>query len=235
MFKIAIVEDEQKWIDTISDYIRDYFEETDKKYALDVFYDGIDFISDYKGGYDLVLMDIAMKHLDGLETAKRWREIDKDTKLVFITTIANYAIKGYEVNAFDFLVKPVSYDLFKLKMDKIYSLYLAESNKTVYVETVAMVQKVNLSDIIYIESIKHYVYYHLKDDILKSRQRLSDVMDYFISNDFVEINRSLLVNLEHIDGYKENEVIVGDVSLPLSRVYKKNFLDVLTKYIGRSI
>lgn len=119
MFRIAIVEDDGEQAASFSDYAKKYFGEIKQPYSVELFSDGMDFISDYRGGYDLVLMDIAMPHMNGMEAARRLRGIDHTVCLIFVTTLAQYAIKGYEVNAFDFLVKPVNYKLFCLKLDRV--------------------------------------------------------------------------------------------------------------------
>jgi len=229
--KIALVEDEQKWVEAFSAYIKKYGEETKAVFGMDVFLNGMDFISDYKGGYDLILMDIAMPHMNGLEAANRLRQTDENVCLIFVTTLAQYAVKGYEVNAFDFLVKPVEYGLFKIKLDKAFA-YISKKGKTSFtVVTANGMRKVPLSEIRYIESEKHYLYFHTSSEVYKMRASLDDVKGFFKENAFAEINRSLLVNLAFVEGYTATEVIVAGETLPLSRVYKAQFLNALTSFL----
>lgn len=233
MFKVAIIEDEEKWIEQFRGYIGRYGQECGEAFRMEVFTNGMDFISDYQGGFDLVLMDITMPHMNGLEAARRLRKVDEQVCLIFITTMAQYAIKGYEVNAFDFLVKPVSYDLFKIKLDKVRSYLKRNKSASFAVRGVGAVRMVQLADIKYVESVKHYLFFHTAGEELKMRGTLGEIKPLFKANGFAEINRSLLVNLAYVEGYTLSEITVGGEALPLSRVYKAEFLDALTSFIGR--
>lgn len=236
MIKIAVVEDEKRWSDAFLDYIRRYSAERKMTVSADVFPDGMEFISSYEGGYDLVLMDIAMPHMNGLEAAQRLRATDEYVCLIFITTMAQYAVKGYEVNAFDFLVKPVEYELFKIKMDKVLARIESGGNKSYTVVTASGMRKLPLSDIRYVESAKHYLYFHTTDKEYKMRAVLNDIREFFLSNGFAEVNRSILVNLAFIEGYSAAEVnLFGGETLPLSRIYKTEFLKNLASHLGRGL
>ena len=115
MISIAVVEDDQEYQKQLLQYIEQYGKEQEAQYKITVFQNGMNFLDDYKGDCDLIFMDIAMPHMDGLETAAALRKRGDNTCLIFITSMAQYALKGYEVNAFDFLVKPLAYELFCIK------------------------------------------------------------------------------------------------------------------------
>ena len=121
MLTIAIVEDDLEYQKQLQKYIEEYGKEHELQYKITVFQNGLNFLEDYKGGCDLIFMDIAMPHMDGMETAAKLRKRGDETCLIFITSMAQYALKGYEVNAFDFLVKPLVYELFCIKFEKALS------------------------------------------------------------------------------------------------------------------
>lgn len=232
MIKIAIVEDEEKWSKTYLQYLNRYVSETHETITSEFFANGMDFISDYNGGFDIILMDIAMPHMDGLEAARRLRAVDSAVCLIYVTTLSQYAVNGYEVGAFDFLVKPVGYDLFKIKLTKAISSSV-KIKKAVFPITVANGMRiVPISEITHIESNKHYLYFHTAKEEYKMRGLLDDVKEFFLENHFATINRSLLVNLAYVEGYTTTEVTVAGEEIPLSRVYKADFLDRLARFMG---
>ena len=108
--KIAIVEDEQASRDMLSAYLHDYGTEEKVDLAVAAYPDGDSFIADYvKGKYDLVFMDICMPGTDGMSVARKLRETDSEVLLVFVTTMAKFAVEGYDVNAFKYIVKQIVY------------------------------------------------------------------------------------------------------------------------------
>ena len=232
MLSIAIVEDQKEFSDTLLAYLKRYTEETHVGVEAEVFRDGASFIDEYTGRFQIVLMDIAMPHMDGLEAARRLRAVDSVVCLIFITTMSQYAIRGYEVNALDFLVKPVGYDLFRLKLDRARFCLEWSASSTYTILTATGMQKVRLSDIIYIESVKHYLLFHTVGELYKMRGSMKDIDSGFLSKGFAHISGSVMVNLSYVDAVKGNDVTVRKDTLPLARVYKAEFMKKLASFIG---
>ena len=220
MIKIAVVEDQKKWSDLIASFLNQYKQETKTSFEVFYFTNGEDFIQDYK---------------NGLETSKALRKIDNEVCLVFLTEMAQYAIEGYEVNAYDFLIKPMEYDFFKIKMNKFVMHIQSISDSYLVINSANTIRKIKLSEIKYIESIKHYVYFHCKDDTVRTRDSLDNIKGKIKKGIFSEINRSLIVNLAFVDNYSNNDVVLDGETLPLSRVYKSSFLNDLIQYFGDKI
>ena len=101
MIRIAMVEDEAAVRKQLQGYIQRYTRQYGTAFAVTEFSDGVEILDAYRPVYDIVLLDVEMKHLDGMETARRIRELDRDVVLLFITNMAQYAIKGYAVGALD--------------------------------------------------------------------------------------------------------------------------------------
>ncbi len=232
MIGIAIVEDEKEYADTLADYIRRYSKETGVATRFELLGDGMSFIDEYDSRFDIVLMDIAMPHMNGMDAAKRLREKDKNVCLIFIMTLFGYAVKGYEVNALDFVVKPTNYELMKIKLDKaIASVKKSELSYTVATPT--EMRRILLADILYIESVKHYLYFHTTDgESVRMRGSLKDIAEFFVGNGFAFLSGSLLVSLPHVDSFKGSEIKINGELLPIARAYKSKFLQQLSAYIG---
>ena len=118
MIRVAIVEAEAEVRELLIGYVQRYTQQYGTAVEVKTFADGVEILEDYRPAYDLFLLDIEMKHLDGMETARRIRELDPDVMLVFITNMAQYAIKGYAVGALDYVLKPVPYFAFSQQLQK---------------------------------------------------------------------------------------------------------------------
>lgn len=231
MISIAVVEDDQEYQKQLLQYIEQYGKEHEAQYKITVFQNGMNFLYDYKGDCDLIFMDIAMPHMDGLETAAALRKRGDNTCLIFITSMAQYALKGYEVNAFDFLVKPLAYELFCIKFEK--ALSHIDRSEAYYIKIPNGAKKVSPGQITYIESNKHYLEFHVHGDVYKMRGTMKEIQEYFLASHFALVNSSILVNLSMVDEWKGNEIKAAGQTFVLSQKYKKEFLDRLTLQMGQ--
>ena len=107
MYRIAIVEDEAPCREELRGYIERYGQEHGQEFSVYPFADGSEILQNYEPRYDVILLDIEMPRVGGMEAAQAIREVDENVVLVFITNMAQYAIKGYSVGALDFVMKPV--------------------------------------------------------------------------------------------------------------------------------
>ena len=119
MIRIAIVEDDQSADDQLTACLEKLSLQSKEVFDLSHYPDAQQFLFAFHSQFDLIFMDIEMPNMDGLSAARRMREIDSNVALVFVTNLARYAINGYEVSALDYILKPLDYDAFYLKMQKV--------------------------------------------------------------------------------------------------------------------
>ena len=117
MLRVAVVEDETEYRGLIQEMVGRYAKEYDLQIQTKAFPDGRELVQNYHK-FDILLMDIEMPHLNGMEAAQKIRELDKEVVIVFITNMAQYAIKGYEVDALDFILKPLNYYTFSMRFTR---------------------------------------------------------------------------------------------------------------------
>ena len=116
--RIAIVEDEQACADTLQKYLQQYGQEFSQELDVTQYENGAVFLREFRSQFDIILLDISMPVMDGMETARQIRKIDSDVVLLFVTSLSQYAIRGYEVNAMDYILKPVSYFAFSQRLNR---------------------------------------------------------------------------------------------------------------------
>ena len=116
MLNIAIVEDEENYRNILYEYLKRYEQENNEEVQISVFADGDEIVENYSAKYDIILMDIEMQFMNGMDAAKKIRESDREVIIIFITNMVQYAIQGYEVDALDYVLKPISYFAFSQKI-----------------------------------------------------------------------------------------------------------------------
>ncbi len=235
IYKIAIVEDEKKYRDTLKTNFNKYSNEHKISFSIDEFTDGYDFIDNYQCQYNLIFLDIELKQLDGMKTAEMIRERDHKVIIIFVTNLVNFAVKGYEVDAQSFLIKPVTYFKFSREVHRALNKIDQQNNHHIILNTESGIKKIESSQILFIESVKHEL-------IISTFQRnyslwgtLKEWESKLENQHFYRCNNSYIVNLEHVKGVDGDYVIVNQTRLKISRARKKNFMDVLTEYFKGGI
>ena len=118
MIRIAIVEDDAQVREQLVDYVHRYERQFGRMFELTTFSDGDEIVSDYRPVYDIILLDVQMQRMDGMAAAEAIRQVDSDVILIFITNMAQFAIRGYAVDALDYVLKPVPYFAFTQQLQK---------------------------------------------------------------------------------------------------------------------
>ena len=179
-----------------------------------------------------------MPGLDGLETSRKIREIDKNVPIIIVSYSAKYAVKGYYVQAAGYLVKPVSKFDFNFLLKKVLDNTKYKKNSCVMLESRSEVRKIMTNDILYIEIKDHYLSFHLKDEqTIRIRGKISDYAQKLESVNFIRCNECYLVNLLYVKqiDVAKNIVYVGDKTLTMSKQKKKAFVDGFTNFLGENI
>lgn len=229
MLHIAVVEDDESYAAQIAGYLERFAQENQLDIRVQHFRDGMEIAEGYKPVYDIIFLDIEMPLLDGMSTAEQIRKSDSDVLLIFITNLAQYAIRGYSVEALDYVLKPIGYAAFALKIQKAYRILEKREMRFVILADGEETRKIPVSSIRYVEVADHQLVYHTVDGDFCEFGTLRKLETEW-GDGFARCNHCYLINLGYVDGIKEDCVLLGKERLKISRAKKKQFMQKLSDY-----
>ena len=232
MIQIAIVEDEEIYVKQLTEYIRKYQTERGKSIKVTVFGDGEDITENYNGGFDIILMDIQMRFMDGMTAAEKIRQMDQKVIIMFITNMIQYAVRGYEVDAMDYVVKPVEYFSFSQKLDKAVGRMRSEVKEFLTIPIGEGVVKIDIADIYFIEGQRHNVIYYTSRGDYCSRITMKELEEKLAVHNFFRCAKGYLVNMNHVEGFVGSDCVIHNVHIPVSRTRKKEFMNLLLQNLN---
>ena len=232
MIRIAIVEDAAFDRQVLRDCLREYGQETGAELQITEFTGGTAFLEQYQEDLDLIFMDIMMDGLDGLTTARKLRRRDDKVLLVFVTSMLQYAVQGYSVDAMDFIVKPVTYTGMKLCMDRVVRRLNETAPVRLRFTNREGTHSVDAAEICYIESLEHKIVVHTVQGEIQSDMSLAAAEKMVKALPFFRCHVSYLVKLRYVDRVSGNDVWVNGDRLAISRYRRKDFLEAWSAWLG---
>lgn len=216
-YRIAICDDEQNQIEYITSIVTSWSNHKGHSCEIRTFASAEAFLFEYEEdkAYDIVLLDVEMKNMNGIELAKRIRKDNNRAEIIFITSHFEFVGEGYEVDALHYLIKPISVEKFTQVLTKA-AEKLSVEPPSVVISCEGETVKLYESDILYVESFLHYIVIHTKDNEYKIKENIS-VFENKVSDVFYRIHRSYLVSLKYITRISRTSVNIGNTELPLSR------------------
>lgn len=217
----------------LKDMIEKYGAERNQEMIVTHFLNPINFLTNYKSVFDVVFMDIEMPMLNGMNAARKLREIDDEVILVFITNMQQYAAEGYSVEAMDFILKPVQPARLTMLLDKVYRRILVKKDAELVVQHKGVVHRLFYKDILYVEISQHHLIYHKTDGRnIDFWGTLKELMSVLPPKQFFRCNSCYVVNLQYVRSVEDGFVLIGSEKLAISRPRKKEFMNALMEYIG---
>ena len=231
--KIAVCDDEQIYLDKISKELLG-LEGYEGEFKITEYLSGEELIADFSANaYDIIILDIEMKQMNGMETAEHIRKLDSMATIIFLTNYDSFAPKGYLVGAFRYILKEQPHELYIQQLkDTIQSVY----NKRQYmpVNINGEIRKISINDIIYIEVFGHNLQMYMTDANIAYKGRLKDAEEYLTGYDFVRTDKSHLVNADMIRS-KNGDVLLMEngVKIYISRKYNKSVSNAFMTCVRR--
>ena len=230
MYRVLVVEDEADEAATIKSHLERFGSARGVDFSVTWLKTAFDLISQ-SGKYDLVFLDIDLPGINGMEAAQLLRIYDEVTPIIFVTNLAQYAVKGYEVDALDYIVKPVDKYAFALKMQRALDRVARRKDADILLKTADGAECLQVSHIKYLEVQGHYVIYHTYFGNYSVYSTLSAEEKRLPARQFVKCNRNLFVNLRYIESVGDGMCVLAGEELPISRPQKKAFVQALQNYM----
>lgn len=232
MIRVALVEDDPHWQQELTAFLNRFSQESGQKFHITPFSDGSEILAHYQAGFDLILMDIEMREVDGMTAAEKIRELDREVVIIFITNMPQYVMKGYTVDALDYVLKPVTYFAFSQRISRALERMMRRTRRFLAVPIRSGIIKLDISQIIYAEIINHELIYHTAKENYTVKGSLTEAAARLEPEHFFRISNCYLVNLEYVDAVQNNDVTVAGEVLSVSRSRKKPLLDALNDYMN---
>lgn len=231
--RVAIVEDDVKAAATLKSHLERYAQENAQQFSIRSFGHPLLFLEPYTADYDLVYMDIQMPLMNGMDAAHCLRKLDPKVALVFITSLTQYAIAGYEVNALDYIVKPINYYDFSLKLTRVLERIPSHEGEDILIPTEVGSIRLTFDSIRYVEVQGHHLVYHTARGEYTQYSSLSKMEPQFEGHGFARCNSCYLVNLHYVEGIRGYTVTVAGEELRISQPRKKKFAQEVAAYMKR--
>ncbi|GIO37116.1 DNA-binding response regulator [Paenibacillus antibioticophila] len=235
MIRIAIVEDEAHYKEQLTDFLKRFGQETGEHIDLATYGDGDEFVEGFKAQFDIILMDVQMRFMDGMAAAEEIRKMDSEVVIIFITNMAQYAIKGYAVDALDYVLKPISYFQFSQRLNRAIERMKRREEHHITLKIKGGVKRFQISDIYYIESLGHKLVFVTKSGEVETIGTMKELEDQLAGYPFFRGNKGYFINLEHVEGMEDVFAIVKGKLLLISRPKRKAFMEALSNYWGEVI
>ena len=233
MLHVAIVEYNKGDAEHLITCLKHFGETQHVDIQTDHFENALVFLQSYKGHYDIIFMDIDMPVMGGIEAARSLRKIDPHVILIFVTALARFALNGYEVDAYDFIVKPIQENFFSAKMQRAMRKLSSEQRTRLLIRSGDKSVRIFTDEIIYVDIYNHLLTFHTETGNHATRGTIKDVMENLDDSSFCLCNKSIVVNLRHV------EMVDGDMAvmdngdrLPISRTRKTAFMQHIADYFG---
>lgn len=234
MYRILLVEDEPEEAQRLMALIERYAQASGESFQTTWRSSAMEMVAD-KSRYDLMLLDIDLPGINGMEAAQLVRVYDEVTPIIFVTNLAQYAVNGYEVGAMGFIVKPATFGSLRMNLNRAMRHIRQSAAQSIMVSTDEGVRVVHVDQIVWVEIKGHHITFHLEDEKpLESYGSLSQVEKDLACAPVLRVSKSFIVNMDKVRRVNGLRLLLtsGD-EIPISRVRRREIVDALNDHLGR--
>lgn len=236
MLHIAICDDERPFVAHLSQLLERYSRESGCALKVSAYSDGMHLVEHYDPTLDLIFLDIRMRLLDGLGTARALRRLDSEVAIIFLTTLTDYALEGYDVQATNYIIKPIGYARLKAEMDKFIARQRRKEQPALVISDENGHHRVPLSSLRFIETEGRSLLCHTEQGDLRCHKSMKAMEAALAGTDLVRCHTSYIVNLRHVQGVQKLEItLTSGERLPISQPKRKTFMARLAEHWGDAL
>lgn len=233
MLKIAVCDDEPFMCEMLKEKIGEYLREGSKEFKIFCYPNGESL--PVSGGFDIVFLDVQMPGISGMELAKRLRENGNSCAVIFVTVLKEPVFDAFEVDAVDYLCKPVDSVRLKRALERAIRRTEEQKGKTLLIQTMNRRQSVKLDSILYCEVFNRKILLHTQQGVIEYYSRLSDVANQLDSR-FAKCHRSYLVNLDYLSECSKGQIILTNGErIPVSKARWQAFMGQMLHYMKNEV
>lgn len=232
MLKIVLCEDEKQQREIIKNYIHDSIINHTKEYEILEFESSEDMLENYPKSTDILILDIQMGNINGMDAARKIREFDENVEIIFITGLWDYLQEGYEVRAYRYLIKPIKYDSFNNQFGSCIENILEYNKKYILATYKGESNKISINSILYIETEGRNIIIYTDKKSYLSNIGINKIERELGLKKFFRCHNSYLVNLDYITKIGTNSVFIDEYEVPVSRHKIKELKIQFTNSLG---
>ena len=232
MISIATCEDEKEIQDTIEDYLNNILKNTNIEYEIQKYNSGESLLESNLKDIDILLLDIQMKTINGMDTARKIREFDQNLEIIFMTSFVEFMQEGYEVKAYRYILKPINERKISKNILPCINEIVKKRNNYLTINVKNYVDRIKIDSIIYIETDRPNILIYTHDNMYTTKMSISKIEKILSEYGFFRCHNSYIVNLKLVESMTGNTVVVGGKDIPISKYRVKNLKLAITNILG---
>ena len=232
MINIGICEDELHYRVNIKDMLGDILSTYSINYKIYEFSSGEELLSNYPKDLDILIMDIQMKIINGMDTARKIREFDQNLEIIFMTSFSEFMQEGYEVKAYRYILKPISERKISRNILPCINEIMKKKNNYLTINVKNYVDRIKIDSIVYIETDRPNILIYTNDNKYTNKMSISKIDKILREHGFFRCHNSYIVNLKLVESMNSNTLKIGEKYIPISKYRVKELKLALTNILG---
>ena len=232
MITIAIVEDDKEYRSQYRDYLKQMEAQMGESFQIREFEDGDGILENYRADYDIILMDIEMSFVNGMEAAEEIRKLDHEVVIIFITNMPQYVMDGYKVQAFYYILKHITYYAFSRTLLQAMERMAARNRQYTTIPIKNGIQRIDIRELVYVEVMDHDLIYYTISEKYVTRGSMKEAEELLKDFHFFRCNKCYLINLAYVERVQNNDVLLGKYVVAVTRPRRKQLMDAINNYLN---